>query len=476
MKVQSMSDRFVIVLSLLTGIVILAFDLSMPLGVAASVPYILLVLIGLWSPRRRYMYLMAEVGTALTIAGFFLSPDGGLPWVVLANRGLAIGAIWITAFLGIRIKDSQAKLSAIVDTAKDAIITTNESGIIASANPAAVALFSYEEGELIGQNVSMLMPMEHKNGHDGYMQNYISAGDPAQLGVARELQGRRQDGSTFPLELSLGEWGQGNQHSFSGILRDISDRKEAEERTRQHQAELAHVYRLSALGEMASMIAHEINQPLTAISSFAAGCLRRLKADVVNVDELGPAIERISEQAKRASEIVQRGRAFARRDKPRQIKLDLIKVVERAVEFIQHEADSQEVTIGVSNITGICEAQADELQIQQVIINLLQNALDAFEEADSPTKEILIEINVQAEGLIELTVADSGPGLPEDFADHAFERFFTTKEKGLGLGLSICRSIIEAHGGQIAAESKPGQGTKFRITLPASTEEESNVS
>lgn len=226
------NHRKVIVISMVTAMVILLFDLNMPLGVAGGVPYVALVLIGLWSPWRYYIFLMAVVGTVLTVVGYFASPAGGIPWVVLSNRTLALFAIWITAFLVIRIHDSELHFRTILDTAAEGIITTNSDGLILSFNKAAETIFDYFAEEVVGRNVLLLIPSPEGAKYDGWIVACSKTGGSKIAGSGREVLGQRKDGTLFPLHLELSEFHRGNQQIFTGIVRDLTAQKQAEDERR----------------------------------------------------------------------------------------------------------------------------------------------------------------------------------------------------------------------------------------------------
>jgi PAS domain S-box-containing protein len=235
--ISTISNHFkVIGSSIVVAVIILIFDLYLPLGVAGGVPYVVLVLIGLWSPWRYYVYLMAVIGTLLIALGYIASPEGGVLWIVITNRVLALFAIWVTAILGTRIHDSKMNLQAIVDTAAEGIVTINSSGIIISFNKAAESIFGYPADEMIGENISILMPSPDREQHDEYVANYLKTGTAKIIGQGREVTGLRGDGTKFPLHLAVSEVHRGTQRMFTGIMRDITEQKLAEDQLRKLSA------------------------------------------------------------------------------------------------------------------------------------------------------------------------------------------------------------------------------------------------
>jgi two-component system sensor histidine kinase TtrS len=249
----------------------------------------------------------------------------------------------------------------------------------------------------------------------------------------------------------------------------ITERRRAEEESRQHQAELAHVYRVGMIGEMASSIAHEINQPLSAIASYAQGCVRRLKDGRGGGGELLEAMQGVSDQAERAGAIVRRIRDFVRKGEPEPREVDLNHVIRDAVHLLESDARRHRTDMVFDLTDARPRIMADGVQLQQVVLNLARNAVEAM--ADSPgERRLLIATRLAGDGMVELRVGDNGPGLAPEQRDKVFEPFFTTKTRGLGLGLSICRSIVEDHGGRIGVEEAEGGGALFVVRLPVSKE------
>ena len=246
---------------------------------------------------------------------------------------------------------------------------------------------------------------------------------------------------------------------------EISERKRVEQRIREREAELAHVSRLSTMGEMAATMAHEINQPLAAIANYAAGCLHRLKGGSGDIDELLQAVEQITLQAHRAGDIVHRLRRFVRKREPRRVMIDINEAVREAVGFVTQEARRFGVRLRVELADKLPPVSADIVQIEQVVLNLLRNAVEATKGLPAQRRAVVLG-TVLAAGRVEVSVRDRGPGLPMELAGPVFQPFFTTKPDGMGMGLAISQSIVTAHGGQLWAESVAQQGTTFHFSLP----------
>jgi len=281
--------------------------------------------------------------------------------------------------------------------------------------------------------------------------------------------GERNDGSTFPMEVSVGEMRSGEQRFFTGFLRDISERQETERRLHHLQDELAHISRLTALGEMASALAHELNQPLSAIASYVKGSVRLLEAENVERERLRDALSKAGDQALRAGEIIKRLREFVAKGETERRPEILAKVVEEASLLALVGAKEHGVKVLFDFAEHVPAVIIDKVQVQQVVLNLIRNALD--ELIASPVREIRVTARRHEPGWALVAVADTGPGVSPDFAAQLFQPFMTTKAAGMGIGLSISRSIVEAHGGRIWAEPNPGGGALFQFTLPLAAPE-----
>jgi two-component system, LuxR family, sensor kinase FixL len=499
---------------------------------------------------------------------------------------------------GVNATASDDRLGALLDAAVDAIILINTQGHITGFNAAAQRLFDYELADVLGQNVHILMPNPYHDEHDQYLARYMQTGIPRIIGIGREVTARRRDGSTFPIELSVGEFKSAGEHGFVGIIRDISERRQREEALREyseefrlifdgtptailisdirgrviranpafctlfgystdalarlsqrqlaiemlgeeeaelmlaeisalagsgqnlrrelslrakdgrqihgtlsigvvrdvenrprftlgqfidrsalyqaeHEAEelrtrLAHVGRLGTLGEMVSGIAHEVNQPLTAIANYANAVKRLIRRGDVAPDEITQTLEKISAQAERAGKVIHGLRQLARRHEMSRATLDcnaLIREVSSLLEFELRFSDHAlilELDPTAPRFTG------DAVQFQQVIMNLIRNALDAMRNAAS-SAAVTIATTGRDEH-VEIVVADDGPGLSVEAEKHLFEPFFTTKSHGMGLGLSISKSIIDGIGGDLTYERGSNGGAKFIIRLPLANE------
>ncbi len=391
----------------------------------------------------------------------------------------------------------------------DALVVTDSDGNIVQVNSLVEAMFGYQRDEMIAQSVEMLMPERFRQRHCTHIIDYFRAPCVRPLNECMGFYGLHHDGDEFAIEIYLSPLQEGDNVYSLAAIRDISTRKKIEnelrcardeleqrveartaelaqvnvslhremderkragEQARELNAELAHVSRLSIVGEMMSGMAHELNQPLAAISNYAQGCVRRMRGEDVDLQNLIPVLERITDEASRAAGIIARFRQFARKEALQKQRTVMNDLVHKAVELERFEADAHGLQLQVALQADLPAVFVDELQIQQVMVNLVRNAIEAT-AAQQPVVVKVFSIN---DGEVKVTVKDSGHGLTEQQREQIFQPFFTTKIEGLGMGLSISRAIIEAHGGRLWAESdrvNQGGGATFSFTLPVNEEE-----
>jgi two-component system sensor kinase FixL len=362
--------------------------------------------------------------------------------------------------------EREARLQAILDTAVDGIVTIDDSGIIESLNTATERIFGYATGELIGRNVRILMPDHYRKNHDRYIGNYLRTGHKKIIGIGREVEGRRKDGSTFPLDLAVSEFRVAGRPRFMGLMRDISSRKRAEREARLHLDELAHASRLSALGEMATGIAHEVNQPLAAIVSYAQACLNMMASEKSDPSVVRDALEQIAAQGRRAGDIVHRLRQFVRKERIERAPVDVNQCIQNVLTLFSHDLRASDAALVVELGENLPPVTADRVQIEQVTLNLLRNALEAASQHKASVARVEIESTRTKEHGVRVCVSDNGPGFEGEAPERLFETFYTTKPQGIGVGLSISRSIIESHGGNLQAEQNAMGGLDLCFTLP----------
>lgn len=362
-------------------------------------------------------------------------------------------------------------LQSILATVPDAMIIIDEQGRITSFSAAAEQVFGYSEAELLGKNVSCLMPSPDRERHDGYIGHYLNTGERRIIGIGRIVVGQRKDGSTFPMQLSIGEAGEKGRRVFTGFIRDLTERERDELRMKELQSELVHVSRLSAMGTMASTLAHELNQPLTAVANYLE-TTRDLLVDpdpetVVMVRE---ALDDAAKESLRAGHIVRRLRDFVARGEVEKRIEDLPRMIEEASALGLIGARERGVRAFFQLDPAATPVLVDRVQIQQVLVNLVRNAVEAM--GDSLVRDLTVTTVAQANGLIRVSVVDTGPGISEEVVPQLFQAFVSSKGEGMGLGLSICRTIIEAHGGRIWTDPAPAGGAIFHFTLMQARPEE----
>lgn len=367
--------------------------------------------------------------------------------------------------------EREAHLKSILETVPDGMIVIDELGIIQSFSAAAAQIFGYAAGEICGMNVSRLMPSPHRERHDEYIRRYLETGQRRIVGIGRVVTGQRRDGGTFPMELAVGEVRNGESRLFTGFVRDVSDRERALQRIQQLQADLSHVSRVSEMGQMASALAHEINQPLAAALNYLHAA-QRLRAGRQQQDEgrLGEAIEHAVRQVERGSQILRRMRTFLRKEEPDFRAEDIGGLIREAGGIALVGAAERGVKVNFEIAPDLPAVMVDKIQIQQVIVNLVRNAIEAMEQSDR--RELTISVGPAHDGdrRVLIDISDTGPGLAPEVLERLFQPFVTTKAHGMGVGLSICSSIVGGHGGELVAQSNAAGGTTFSFTLPMAEE------
>lgn len=418
------------------------------------------------------------VATILSLAVgniFFLGQSAGRTELLSNSIGFLVSGLAIAAFGGwmwatrIAAAAREAHLNSILDTVPDAMIVIDTAGIIQSFSAAAQRLFGYKPAEVQGKNVSVLMPSPYREAHDGYMQRYMRTGERRIIGIGRVVVGERKDGSTFPMELAVGEMISGRERYFTGFVRDLTERQETDARLQELQAELVHISRLSAMGEMASTLAHELNQPLTAIANYMKGSSRivgEIQSD--RAPMLKSALDKSAEQAIRAGQIIRRLRDFVARGESERSIDSLSKIIEEASALALVGAKEAGIHVRMRLDPEGDFALVDRIQIQQVLLNLIRNAVDAMKH--SPRKDLTITKHEPADGMVVVSVSDTGPGIDPEIRTQLFQPFVTTKADGMGVGLSISRTIIDAHGGKLWVEDNAGVGATFHFSLPTAPE------
>jgi len=358
---------------------------------------------------------------------------------------------------------SASHLQSILSTVPDAMVVIDERGAILSFSAAAERLFGWGEAEVVGANVKILMPSPDRERHDGYINRYLTTGERRIVGLGRVVVGQRKDGSTFPMELAIGEASSAGPRTFTGFCRDLTERRRVQARLEELQAELIHIARVSGMGTMASTLAHELNQPLTAVANFVEAVRDLLvDPDPGDLPMIRDALADAAGEAIRAGQIVRRLRDFVARGEVEKSVEDLSGLAREAASLGLMGARDEGLDV-VFDLPEHAPVLVDKIQIQQVIINLARNAFEAMR--GSPDPRLWLVAADDEPGFVRVTIADNGPGVPPGLVDQLFSAFVSTKAEGMGLGLSICRTIVEANGGRIGYSPRPEGGAQFFFTL-----------
>jgi PAS domain S-box-containing protein len=371
------------------------------------------------------------------------------------------------------LRSSEEKHRVIVEAAHDVVVSMDEAGTILLANPATRRIFGYDPDEIVGKPMTVLMPAMMRKLHENGFNRYLATGKRHLNWQGVEVTAQRKDGQEFPVEVSFGELTSNGQKVFTGFIRDISERKQAEDQLRASerslqmtQAELARVSRLTIMGELAASIAHEVNQPLTAVINNASACLRLLANRSLEPAVLRGALEGIVADGTRASAVLARTRAFIKKEPAEKNPLDINEVIQEVLVLASRELYENQVLVDQELTLDLPLALADRVQLQQVLLNLIMNGIEASIAVTDRPRLLRVQSWSDESGDVLVAVSDSGTGLDSE-VDRVFTPFFTTKAKGLGMGLSISRSLVESHGGRLWATPNSPHGAVFSFTLPA---------
>jgi two-component system sensor kinase FixL len=372
-------------------------------------------------------------------------------------------------------RQSQEKSRLMVGLALNAMVLVDEAGRIEMVNPQTESLFGYTTGQLIGQPVEMLVPNRFRGDHPANRERYFRNPLERPMGAGRDLYGLRSDGSEFPVEIGLHPIDTDGRRQVLGSIVDISERKAAEAQARKYLDELAHVARLSTAGQMISELAHEMNQPLAAAANYARACVSFARSQQgATVEQLTEWIEKAASQIDRTLQIVNRLSKFVKKESGSVAPVNVNRLIENIVELYVPPVPGGtglKIRPAIELDESLRPVTADRTQIEQVLLNLIRNGVDAMSDV-APAEVKLVIRTRQAGRFLRIEVSDNGKGIPAEQMSQLFAPFFTTKPGGMGLGLSISRSIVENHGGQMEVESTVGRGSTFSFTLPAALERE----
>jgi len=385
------------------------------------------------------------------------------------------------------LRESQARVDAILSTAVDAVIVIDERGILETFNPGAERMFGFLAAEVLGKNVTLIMPEPYRSEHDAYIANYLRTGQKKIIGIGREVAGKRKDGSVFPAELAVSEAWLGQRRVFVGIVRDVSERKRAEqalqdanrnleqtlealqargEEIRATSQQLWQAAKLATLGELAASIAHELNNPLAIVSLRVESLLAQIPAD----DPRRQALRIVEQEVERMGNLVANLLQFSRRGQQQVSTLDVRDELERTLELVHYHLRHHRVEVIQEIAHELPTIHADRQQLRQVFLNLLTNASDAMPQGGKLTIRAKVGEIEGGRRAVIVEFADTGVGIPREHIPRVTEPFFTTKEegKGTGLGLAICRRIVQEHRGSMYIASEVGKGTVVRLAFPVS--------
>jgi two-component system sensor kinase FixL len=362
------------------------------------------------------------------------------------------------------------QLDPVLDAMVESMIVIDASGIIERVNKATHSMFGYKPEELVGQNISILMAGTDKSQHDNYLNRYHETQVKRIIGIGREVVARRKDGSDFPADIAVGEVHSGNETRYVGLVRDLTDQRKAEEQALRRREEMVNVSRLSTMGEMAAAMAHELNQPLTAIANYAAASIRLLDKGEDNIADVKEALQEIYDQAHRAGEVIRRTRNFTKSVESSRADMPLLAVAKPIRSLAELDTKANNISLTWDIPEDLPLINVDSIQIQQVILNLIRNAVDAMRDTDPEHRKITVKAKLTAPHEMRLEVHDCGAGVTEDQSNDIFNAFFTTKETGMGMGLAICRTIMRTHGGELGFRNNDRKlgdsGSTFFFTLP----------
>ena len=482
-------------LALVLNLGVFAIDALLEPGYGIAILYDAVMLAGFWMSQRRQILFVAVVGSVLIVAGNTV-PQPSWEWPPLVARLLALAMLWMVALLGLRhersqanlqqsettlilaqraAEEGQARLRSILETAPEAIITIDERGIVDSFSASAEKLFGYDSGEVIGRNVSMLMPSPYRDEHDRYIGRYLSTGERRIIGIGRVVEAQRKDGSIFPMELAVGEVSSGRERTFTGFIRDLSARQRMEQELRQSQ-------KMEAVGQLTGGIAHDFNNLLTVI----IGNLEMLEGRIDRDPKASGWLREAYETAQLGAELTGRLLAFARRQPLHPQVTDIVTLIGRTSSLLKRTLGGS-IELRSHFDASSLRSLVDPNQLENALLNLCLNARDAMPEGGTLTLEAgatkvdadyaQMNTDLRQGDYAVITVSDTGVGMSAAVRDRAFEPFFTTKPvgAGTGLGLSMVYGFCKQSGGHVQIYSEPGQGTTVRLYLPLVADEAEGV-
>ena len=361
---------------------------------------------------------------------------------------------------------TKTELAAVLDTMVDGVIIISGKGIIEGYNPACEKIFGHAKPDVIGKNIKILMPEPYHSEHDGYIENYAETGNAKIIGIGRDVTGRRKDGSTFPMYLSVGELPRASERAFVGIIRDLTSESQQQKKYDTLQLEHFHLSRVAAMDQMGAAIAHELNQPLSAVMNYLeAGSAILEQGQEGSEAILKDIMSKSAVQADRASKILSNLRRFIETGDVEKSIHDLSDLIATAIDLIRPSFNNDSIALHLEIPKDLPQVLISGLQIQQVLVNLLRNAVEAL--ADGREKHLWVTAELDKTDFVKVGVIDTGLGMTDEQFKRLYEPFASNKAGGLGVGLSISQSIIANHDGRLWAERNSPQGTRFYFTVPA---------
>ncbi|MFO1313159.1 MAG: PAS domain S-box protein [Burkholderiales bacterium] len=405
---------------------------------------------------------------ALVVAGVLHMPTVLMPGFFIVVLAMGYELVWdliAAAQLAAQLRASEERFRTVVEAVPNAILLVRGDGTITLANTQAETVFGYSRPDLVGQTVEALIPERFQQAHSGLRRAYAKEAQARMMGTGRELFARRKDGSEIPVEVALNPMSTDDGTSVLVSVMDITERKHSERVASRQRDELAHLSRVAMLGELSGSLAHELNQPLTAILSNAQAAQRFLAHTPPRVDKLAEILADIVKNDHRAGAVIQRLRSLLRKEEAQRHPLDINEVVEESLRLMRSDLLNRQVVVDADLAARLPVVSGDRNQLQQVLLNLVMNGCDAM-EGHRERNRLVVRTSTTGSGGVEVSVADEGGGIHEADLERIFEPFVTTKRQGLGLGLAICRSIVEAHGGRLWATNNAGRGATLHCELP----------
>ena len=468
---RSGTSIFLTALCIVLAVVIFTVDTIVPSDFAFAVLYVVVVLIALNAFRRSALLAVAAICIALTLLSYFLTHEPAVD-SALVRLLVSLAAVACTTFLAVRNQSANeimAERARLLDLTHDTIFVRDENDTITYWNLGAEELYGWRPAEAIGQNSHQIMKTVFPAALDVINAQLLETGR-----WEGELTHTKRDGTriTVASRWSLQRDARGRPAGTLETNNDITEQKHADESLQQAQAELAHVTRLTALGELTASIAHEVNQPLAGIVTNGEACLRWLNREPPKLDEVRKGVESMINDGVRASEVIGGLRTLTKKGQTERVPLNVNEVINQVILLLQRELFSHNVSLQLELAPDLPPIAGDRVQLQQVILNLIVNSVQAMASVTDRRRKLVVRSEAPEREHVAVRIIDNGSGIDPQNADRLFEAFFTTKPSGMGMGLSICRSIIEAHGGRVFATNNDGAGATFQFTLPAIKNEE----